>query len=85
MSDLVEFAELFDVNVDQLARTLALVAPQWFGRFQRAEPVEAQTPENATDGGRRDLQFGRDLLAAVALPAQSLDGGACGSRRLAWR
>jgi hypothetical protein len=34
MADLVELAELFDVDVDQLARPLALVAAWRLGRLE---------------------------------------------------
>jgi hypothetical protein len=36
VSNLIEFAELFDVDMDQLARVLALVAPDRLCRFERA-------------------------------------------------
>jgi hypothetical protein len=36
MADLVELAELFDVDVDQLARPFALVAADRLGRLQGA-------------------------------------------------
>jgi hypothetical protein len=41
MADAVEFAEFLDVEVDQLARTCALIAVDWFrpARFQIAYPV----------------------------------------------
>lgn len=35
VADPVEFTELFDVNVDQLTRVLALIAPDRLGRLQR--------------------------------------------------
>jgi hypothetical protein len=38
MANLVEFTELFDVDVDQFAGTLALVAPHRLSWFQRSEP-----------------------------------------------
>ncbi len=37
VADLIEFTEFFDVNVDQLAGMLALVAPQRLGRLQRLQ------------------------------------------------
>ena len=78
-------AELFDVDVDQFAGMLALIAADRLGRFQRREPVEAVPPQHTADGSRRDAELGGDLLACVALPAQSLDGGTRGRRCLAWR
>ena len=85
MADPVELAELFDVDVDQFAGMFALIAPHRLGRLQIAYPVQAQPPQDATDGRRRDADFGGDLLAGVALPAQNLDGGARGRRGLAWQ
>ena len=41
MADPVEFAELFDVDMDQLAGVFTLVAPDRFGRLQVAQLVEA--------------------------------------------
>ena len=51
----IELAELFDVEVDQLARLLALMSAGWLGRLQGAQlaqpkrfrtrlTVEAETP-----------------------------------------
>ena len=42
VADALEAAELLDVDVDQLAGLLALVAAHRLGRLQGAEPVEAQ-------------------------------------------
>lgn len=84
-TDAIEFAEFFDVDVDQFTGMFALVAAHRFGRFQRREPVKTQPPKNATDGRRRHADLYGNLLACVALPAQSLDGGARGRRCLAWQ
>src|SRR5258707_2861730 len=73
MADLVEFAELFDVDVDHLAGLLALVAARRLGRFQGAQLVEAQALEHAADGGGRDADGDGDLLAGHALAAQAFD------------
>ena len=58
---------------DQLARTLALVAPHRRGRLQIAQPAEPQPLQDAADGGRRDAELGGDRLAGPALPAQLPD------------
>ena len=42
VADALEFAELFDVDVDQFAGIFALIAAHRFGRLQSREPVEAQ-------------------------------------------
>jgi len=73
MADLVEFAELFDVDVDHLAGPLALVAAGRFGRLQGAQLVETQALEGAADRGGRDADHGGDLLAGQALAAQAFD------------
>src|SRR5260221_14776161 len=73
MADLVELAELFDVDVDHLAGPFALVSAGWFGRFQGAQLAQAQALEGAADGGGRDADRGGDLLAGHALAAQAFD------------
>ena len=85
MTDPIETAELFDVEVDHLTRMIAFIAPHWLDRLQCREPVEAQPSQDATDRGRRNTQFVRNLLAGVALPPQSFHGCACGRQSLAWR
>src|SRR5260370_34820279 len=73
VADLIEFAELFDVDVDHLARPLALVAAGRFSRFQGAQLVEAQALEHAAHRGSRDADLGGDLLAGHPLAAQAFD------------
>lgn len=85
MAYTVELAELFDVDVDQLAGVFALIAPHRLGRFQVAPSIQAEPPQDTADGRWRDTDLGCDLLAGVALPAQRLDFGTCGDRGLAWR
>jgi hypothetical protein len=57
----VEPAEFFDVDVDELARMFPLVTAHRLGRLQRGQPVEPETPQNATDSGCRDAQLDCDL------------------------
>ena len=45
MANTVDSAELFDIEMDQLARVLALVAAHRLGRFQGGQLVEPQTPQ----------------------------------------
>src|SRR5580700_7153218 len=73
VADLVELAELLDIDVDHLARSLALVAAGRFSGVQGALLVEAQALEHAADGGSRDANGGGDLLAGHALAAQAFD------------
>src|SRR3954469_19189787 len=74
MADPVEAAELFDIDVDQFARMLALVAAHRRGGFERLDAVEAEVPEDAADRGRRDADCGCDVLARPALAAEGFDG-----------
>ena len=85
MSDLLEAAEFFDVEVDHLAGMGAFVPADRLRRLQRFQRVEAQSAQDAADRGRGEADFACDLLAGVALTAQGVDGGACCRRSLAWR
>ena len=42
MTDLVETAELFDIDVDQFAGMFAFIASDWFGGFERTELIESE-------------------------------------------
>src|SRR5215207_9676739 len=81
VAEALEAAKLLDVEVDELARLLALVAADPLGRLERLEAVEAEPPEDAADRGRRDPGFGRDLLAGPALATQGFDLRDDGRRR----
>jgi hypothetical protein len=73
----------------------AFIATDRLGRLERRQPIEAQAFEaqafeaqafeDATDGGGRDADFRGDLIAGVALPAQSLNPFAGPRTCLAWR
>src|SRR6516162_4719658 len=65
-------AELLDIDVDELTRLFPLVTADGL-RLQSAQLVQAQTTQNAADGGRRDADLGRNLLARPALAPQLLD------------
>src|SRR4051794_21279562 len=82
MADAVEAAELFDIDVDQFAGMLALVAANRRGGFERLDAVEAEAPEDAADRGRRDADRGCDVLARPGWAARGFDGRArgCGRR-----
>src|SRR3954453_2683147 len=69
MANAVEAAELFDIDVDQFAGMLTLVAANRHGGFKRLDAVEAEAPEDAADRSRRDADRGCDLLARPALAA----------------
>lgn len=52
VTDPVEAAELFDVDVDHLAGPGPLVATHRRNRLKGADPVETQTLKDAAYGGR---------------------------------
>src|SRR4051812_12458662 len=81
MTDAVEAAELFDIDVDQFAGMLTLVAANRRGGFERLDAGEAEAPEDAADRSRRDTDGGGDVLARPALAAQGFDGHDRGCRR----
>src|SRR5690606_37849357 len=85
VTDPVEPAQLFDVDVDHLTRALAFVAPRRLRWLARRRPGEPQPPQHPADRGFRDPNGGRDLLAGVALPAQVRHRLALGSGSLARR
>lgn len=53
VADFVETAELFDINVENLARLLTLVAALRLERLQVAYSVQSQPPQDAADSGRQ--------------------------------
>jgi hypothetical protein len=85
VADTLETPEFFDVELNDFAWVLALIAAFRLGRLQVPYPVQAQTAQDTADGGRRHLDLGCDLLAGVALPAQGLDGCTRDWWGLAWR
>src|SRR4051794_41029987 len=70
VADLVEAAELLDVDVDELAGVLAFVAPHRLGRLEVPEAAQAGALEDAADRSRRDPGGLGDVLAREALAAQ---------------
>jgi len=66
----LEAAELFDVEMDQLAGVVALVATHRRSGVQIAQAAEPGTPQDPAYRGRRDADIAGDLLAGDALPAQ---------------
>src|SRR5258708_28611164 len=73
MADLVELTELFDVDMDHLARPLPLIAAGRLGGLEGTQPVEAQALKDAAHRGGRDADFVGDLLAGHALAAQAFN------------
>src|SRR5215207_7667673 len=70
VADLVEAAELLDVDVDELARVLAFVAPHRLGRLEVPEAAQAGALEDAADRSGRDPGGLGDVLAREAPAAQ---------------
>jgi hypothetical protein len=66
-------AELLDVDVDQLARPLALVAVGRLERFQPAELAEPDARQDPLHRRERHAQAFRDLLAGHPHTAQRRD------------
>ncbi len=72
MADGADPAKLLDIDMDELARILTLIAANRL-QLQSAQLVQAQSTQNPADRGRRDAGVGRALLAGPALAAQALD------------
>ena len=70
VAGLFEAAEPLDVQVDQLAGMLALVADHRRGRLQVPDPVQAGGPQDPAHRGRRDPDLAGDLLAGEPLAAK---------------
>jgi len=76
------FAQLFDIEVKQLAWELALVTHHRRSRRQVAQPGQAMAAQEARNRRARKPALARDLEARQAQPAQSQDDGHLGDRRL---
>jgi hypothetical protein len=81
----VETAELFDVDVDDLAGRGALVTGTGRLRLQRRQQTETSLIEDTRNAGFGDAQLSRDLFLSAALAAQTFRGIAGGEGDLAWR
>jgi hypothetical protein len=75
MSDAVDPTELFDVQVQQLARVLALVANDRRLGVQRPQPAEAEPAQFQPHRRDRQSEAPGDNWTAEPLATQSLDGG----------
>src|SRR5262245_55045425 len=73
VSDRADAAELLDVEMDELARVLALIASDRFSRLQGTQLVQSQSTQYAADRSWRDAGGGSDLLAGPTLPSQPFD------------
>ena len=88
MADLVKTPELLDVDVQQLARVLTLVALHGLVGAQVAQPRQAGSTQYPADGGPRHAHVRRDARLQEELAAQLDDGQRNlrrdASRRLLW-
>ena len=73
MADRLETTELFDVEMDELAGALALIAAHWLGRLQAGEAMEAEALQDPADGGLRNSDFQSNLLAGTPFAPQRRD------------
>ena len=73
MARSIETAELFDVDVDDLAGRGALVTGTGRLRLQRREQAETSSMEDAGNAGSGNCELNRDLFLGAALPAQALN------------
>ena len=62
--------ELLDIDVDEFARVVALVAPDRFGQLQGTQLVQAEPTQNSADRRWRYAGLSGNLLASPALAAQ---------------
>ena len=75
MPDAVDPAELLDVEMDQLAGVLALVADDLGLGLQRRQPAEPMSAQDQTHGGHGPAQPARDRRPRQRLPPQRQDLG----------
>ena len=74
MTNGANFAELFDVDVDELAGMLALVATNRLGWLECLQAIEPEAiTKDARHGRFRDAGLARDLRARPALAPQPFD------------
>jgi len=69
MANAVEAAELFDVDVDDLAGLLALVSRPGLLRLDAGEQTEASAREDSRNAGPGDGELFGDMLPGAALTA----------------
>jgi hypothetical protein len=67
VTDPIEFSQLLDVDVEDLAWRGAFIAANRLGRLERRQPVEAEPLENTADGCGRNADLARDLLTGMTL------------------
>lgn len=75
VTDTVDAAAFLDVEADEFAGFLALMANDFRLGFERTEPSKTEPAQHGADGGARQAEFLRDLWAGASLATQALDGG----------
>ena len=75
VADAVDAAEFLDVDVDEFAGFLALIAHDLWPGFERAEPSKTEPAQHGADGRARQTKLTRDLRTGAPLAAQALDRG----------
>jgi hypothetical protein len=73
MAGSIETAELFDVDVDDLAGRGALVTGTGRLRLQRREQAKTSSIEDTRNAGFGNSELNRDLFLGAALTAQALN------------
>src|ERR1043165_6916927 len=73
VAELVEASELLDVDMDELAGMLALVAADRLSRLGRLHLPDSEPPQPAADGSRPRADGPADPLAGPALAAKRLN------------
>ena len=70
VSRFLDARQALDVEVNQLAGMLVLIAHHRRGRIERTQAVQPGAAQNPTYRGPAQLQFAGDLPAVAALPAK---------------
>src|ERR1700723_3856765 len=75
---------MLDIEMEQIAGSGVLVANYGHGGLQVADAIQAQTAENAADGGAAQARGLSDVQAGEALAAKLFDALNQSIRRAAW-
>ena len=70
MTGLSEAAQFLDIDVDDLAGGVTLIAARRLGGLQIAPAVEAVAEQDPSDGGRGNADFGGDAVVDAPFLAQ---------------
>ena len=88
MAGLVETAEFFDVDMDQLTGVTPAVSVRWFRRFELGKAVQPNPFKDERHRREWHVQFLCDLRTGHSQPPQRLDDldslGGCSCWRVVW-